>query len=138
MATLGATPNFLVAGRVTDDGREAVIALRLSSLGGSGRSAEVQAVIDTGFTDWLTIPAGVAEYLGLPVRGSVEAELADGRVERLPIYRVRVSWHGRTRSVKAYAAPGFAEEALIGMSLLRGSRLTVDATPGGTVRIEEL
>ncbi len=136
MATLGATPNFLVAGRVTDGGREAVIALRLSSLGGSGRSTEVQAVIDTGFTDWLTIPAGVAEYLGLPVRGSVEAELADGRVERLPIYRVRVSWHGRTRSVKAYVAP--AGEALIGMSLLRGSRLTVDAVPGGDVRIEEL
>ncbi len=125
-----------MTGRVTGDGREAAIALRLSAPEGAGRSTEVRAVIDSGFTDWLLIPTMVAEHLGLPVRGSVDAELADGRVERLPIHRVAVSWHGRTRSVRAYAAP--AGEALIGMSLLRGSRLTVDATPGGAVRIEKL
>jgi len=128
----------VITGRVTDDGREAAITLRLFAPGPTedGRSADIRAVIDSGFTDWLFVPTAVAEQLDLPLRGSVEAELADGRVERLPVHRARVSWHGRTRSVKAYVAP--AGEALIGMSLLRGSRLTVDAVPGGDVRIEEL
>ena len=78
----------------------------------------------------------MAEYLGLPIRGSVDAELADGSVEHLPVHRVGVSWHGQTRTVRAYGAP--TDEALIGMSLLRGSRLTVDSVPGGAVLIEEL
>ncbi|MEJ7842864.1 MAG: hypothetical protein WKF95_13965 [Rubrobacter sp.] len=127
----------MMTGRVTDDGREAVITLQLSAPGPreNGRSADVRAIIDSGFTDWLFVPTVVAEQLDLPFRGSVEAELADGRIERLPIHRVRVLWHGRTRSVRAYAAS--AGEALIGMSLLSGSRLTVNAEPGGDVRIEE-
>lgn len=65
-----------MTGRVTGDGREATILLRLSPPGSTGDSTEVRAVVDTGFTDWLTIPASVAEYLGLPVRGAVDAELA--------------------------------------------------------------
>lgn len=92
--------------------------------------------MDTGFTDELTMPASVAEYLGLPVRGSVDAELADGSVEQLPLHHVRISWHGRTRSVRAYGVS--SDEALIGMSLLHGSRLTLDSVPGGAVLIEEL
>lgn len=69
-----------MTGRVTDDGREAVIALRLSAPGPQdGRSVEVRAVVDSGFTDWLFVPTAVAERLGLSVRGSVEAEMADGR-----------------------------------------------------------
>ena len=132
----------MITGRVTDDGREATVALRLSAPGvrrtrpGEVRFAEVRAVIDSGFTDWLFVATATVEQLGLPVRGSVEAELADGRIERLPAHRVRVFWHGRPRVVKAYSAPD--GEALIGMSLLRGSRLTVEARPGGEVRIEEL
>lgn len=128
----------MITGRVTSDGREAEIPLQLSapSEARDGGSAEVRAVVDSGFTDWLFLPASVAERLKLPVRGSVEAEMADGRVERLPLHRVRVSWYGRSRFVKAYSAP--TGEALIGMSLLRGSRLTVNAVPGGEVLIEEM
>lgn len=126
----------MISGRVTGDGREAAITLRLSSPLEDGRSTDVRAVIDSGFTDWLFVPTAVAERLGLPIRGSVEAELADGRVERLPVHRTRVSWLGQMRLVKAYAA--LTGEVLVGMSLLRGSRLTVEATPDGDVRIEKL
>ena len=102
----------MIIGRVTDDGREAIVVLRPSSPTGSERSTDVRAVVDTGFTDWLTRPTAVAEYMNLPVRGSVDAELADGSVEQLPVYRVRVSWRGRRCSVRAYGAS--TDEALIG------------------------
>lgn len=44
-------------------------------------------------------------------------------------------WHGREREVQVLATEG---GPLVGMPVLRGSRLTVDATPGGAVRVEDL
>lgn len=69
------------------------------------------------------------------LRRSTEVELADGSILEVEIYRVGLLWHGRQRVVRAYVAPG---EVLIGMELLRGSRLMVDAVPEGEVSVEEL
>lgn len=95
----------------------------------------MEVVIDTGFTDRLTLPPEVVEELGLPLRGSVEAILADGSIETLPMYRARLLWHGRERTIRAYAASG---APLVGMGLLSGSELRVRVTEGGAVEIEEL
>jgi hypothetical protein len=46
-----------------------------------------------------------------------------------------VEWHGTPREVIALAADG---DPLIGMSLLRGSRLSIDVINGGEVRIDAL
>lgn len=123
----------MITGTVSADGREAQVALELHG-SKAEESTNVEAVIDTGFTDWLTLPRAVVEEMNLALRGSASVMLADGRVEELQIYRVGLIWHGRRRSVRAYAAPG---EALLGMSLLRGSRLHMDVEPGGAVTIEE-
>lgn len=51
-----------MTGNVTEDGREAAVALRLSAPAGEARarqSAEVRAVIDSGFKDWLFVPTPV-------------------------------------------------------------------------------
>lgn len=103
----------------------------------NNRSAEVGAVIDTGFEGTLWLPPELAEDLVLEqlLRRSAEVELADGTTLEVEVYRVGLLWHGRPRVVPAYVAPG---EVLIGMELLAGSRLTVDAVPGGEVIIEEL
>ena len=44
-------------------------------------------------------------------------------------------WHGIEREVVVIASDG---DPLVGMALRAGSRLTVDATPNGAVRVEEL
>lgn len=124
----------MITGRVTPDGREAVI--RVTLLGRAGTSPRVlEAVIDTGFTDRLTLPAEVVEELGLPLRGSADVVLADGSIETLPIYRVRLLWHGRERAVRTY---GTAGGPLVGMALLSGSELRVRVVENGPVEIEEL
>ena len=125
----------MITGTVTPDGGEAMIALHLVSLGRGGRSTDARAVIDTGFTDWLTLPPDVVRYLELPLRGSADVMLADGSVAALRIYRVGLVWHGRHLQARAYEAPG---GPLIGMGLLRGSRLEIDVVPGGSVVVEEL
>ncbi len=120
-------------GRVADDGSEPLITLRVHD--GSGGDAPIEAVVDTGFTGELTLPPETVESLSLRFQGDGTAALADGSVESFEIYRAALVWHSIPRLVLAYAVPG---PPLVGMELLRGSELRVEATPGGRVRIEEL
>ncbi len=121
-------------GRVVDDGTEAVLSLRIFDPGQAGREAEIQAVIDTGFTGHITLSEELARSLTLPELGSEELMLADGSMEIASVHRASVEWHGRPRTVPALAVGG---EPLIGMALLAGSRFEMDAVPGGEVLIEE-
>ncbi len=131
-------------GRIVSGVREAVIFLTVlggfasdSDAGSSrGQSVEIDAAIDTGFTGHFTLPASLAtEVLTLPARGFVEVELADGSATTLNVYEARVLWHGRPRRIPVYETEG---APLVGMSLLRGSRLTMEIMEGGAVEIEEL
>lgn len=120
-------------GRVVSDGREAVIAITVPG-GFTNGVVEVEAVIDTGFTGHLTLPPEVVRSLSLLRQGFVEVELADGGNATLEVFEARILWHGRPRRVPVYEAGG---SPLVGMSLLRGSRLTVEVVPGGMVAVEE-
>ena len=122
-------------GRVVPGGREAVLTLTIRSEDGDSEDlVDVEAVIDTGFSGHLTLPASFVGDLNLPREGDIEVELANGQIDELGVYEARVRWHSREVPVPVYEADG---EPLVGMSLLRGSRLTVDVAPGGDVLIEE-
>ena len=62
---------------------EPVVTLALQ--GPSGQTSEVEAVIDTGFTGFLTVTPALATELGLDFRGTSRATLADGS-DVIPIY----------------------------------------------------
>ena|SRR5829696_2422017 len=113
--------------------REAVV--RLTVLGDPGRSVEVEAVLDTGFTGHLTLPPEVVAELGLPLLGSRNSLLADSGRVTLDVYRGRVLWDGRRRPVQVLAARG---GALVGMSLLWGHKVSLSAAEGGEVIVEPL
>ncbi len=55
----------MITGRVTPDGREAVISLDVRGARDRGERSyrRIEAVIDTGFTGYLTLPADVAASL---------------------------------------------------------------------------
>ncbi len=122
-------------GRVVADGSEAVLLMRVFEPGRGGRQADVEVVIDTGFTGHLTLPVGVASSLALPELGFEEIALADGRTEIASVRRASVEWYGCSRTIPVLAVEG---DPLLGMALLSGSRLRMDAVPGGAVSIEEL
>ncbi len=121
-------------GYVSDDGTEAVIELNLRGSRGVGQ--QIEAVIDTGFTSTLILPPEVVDRLDPPVARSAEFELADGRVETVPGYQIGLIWHGRSRTVRAYET-GHGSP-LVGMGMLAGSRLEIEAVAGGLVNVEEL
>src|SRR5436305_8325367 len=108
--------------------REAV--LKIMVIGPDGTQSMVEAIIDTGFTEEMTLPPAVVSMLKLPFRTAALMKLADGSDVMMDAYDADVVWHGSPRRIIVYAAEG---SSLIGISLLYGSRLTLDAIDGGNV-----
>lgn len=110
---------------------EAVVALALEDPTGSMR--EIEAVVDTGFNGYLTLPSVLVENMRLPVVGDGEAVLADGSEATFDVHSVTVVWDGRPTYVET-AAVGV--NPLVGMALLQGHNLNVDVENGGRVKIQ--
>ena len=119
-------------GRVDGDAREAI--LPLTVIGRSAVRAEVEATVDTGFTGSLCLSIDVVRSLSVPFVGRGVAVLADGSTVETSYHRARVLWHGREIAVQVLVTEG---GPLVGMTLLRGSVLTVAVSPGGEVTVEE-
>jgi clan AA aspartic protease len=122
----------MITGVVTSS-REAVIHVLVR--GAHDQEAEVEAVIDTGFTGFLTLPARLIARLGLPFAGTTRAALADGSEVSMDVFEATVLWGDQDRGVVVLAAEG---AALVGMALLSGYRVTLEVQDRGAVRIELL
>jgi clan AA aspartic protease len=120
----------MIAGTVNAD-YEAVIRLRVQ--GPSGHAPEVDAIIDTGFHGFLTLPPALVTALGLTRLSRGRALLANGSEELFDIYGVTVLWDGQQRYVEADAVD---TTPLVGMSLLDGYDLHIQAADGGQVTIQ--
>jgi clan AA aspartic protease len=122
----------MITGNVTAD-LEAIVPLIV--LGASGQQQPLDAVLDTGFSGYLTLPPGLIASLGLAWLGREQGILADGSVELFDVYRAAVLWDGRPRPVEVDAADG---SPLLGMALLQGHELRMEVVAGGGVSIVAL
>ena len=106
--------------------------VRITVGGPSGHALESEAVIDTGFTGFLTLPPGVVSQLALPLVEVDDVMLADGQRVLVRQYRAQVDWDGRRLPVIVHCLDG---TPLIGMSLLEGFLLTMRIVDNGPVTI---
>lgn len=113
--------------------REAVISLKVVDPASRGR--EFDAVVDTGFNGFLTLPASSIRDLGLVWRGRGRAMLADGTDCLFDRYDATVFWDSRPRRIVVDEAES---DPLVGMSLLDGHELTIQVTEGGRVTVAPL
>jgi clan AA aspartic protease len=111
---------------------EAIISVSVKN-GNSLKSFD--AVIDTGFTGFLSLPTAIIMQLGLQWSYRDRATLGDGSETVFDVYNAEIVWNGQLRSIEIDAAE---TEPLLGMALLRGYRLQVDTIEGGLVTIETL
>ncbi len=113
--------------------REAV--LKLTVFSSAELPKEVDAVIDTGFNEYVTLtPEQISEF-GLIRRAYIHASLGDGNFVSLPVYTIDILWHGQLRSVDVLETNN---EPLIGLALLYGSRVLLDVVDGGSVAVSPL
>ena len=128
-------------GRVSaiDEILEAVTTLLVH---GDGNAIEgIEFIIDTGYTGELTLPQDIIDRLNLQAANYDEADigptvvLADGTISAVTVYVAGILWHDQLRNVEV---DSLGVTPHIGMRLLRGSNLSIDAAPGGRVTITEL
>lgn len=116
-------------------GANRTAAVRIQVRGLNDVREDLTAVIDTGFSGFLSLPGERVDRLGLATVGTRRARLADGTQVVSMIYVCEVYWHGRFREV---ATVRLGREPLVGMSLIWGSELRIRAEAGGEAEIEEL
>ena len=105
-------------------------------IGNSNRKLQkIEAVIDTGFNGYLSLPSTIITDLNLPWSGSDIVTLGDGSETFFDLYIATIIWDGKYREIDIVESE---TEPLLGMAMLYGYRLQVDNVEKGIVKIEAL
>lgn len=96
---------------------------------------EVEAVVDTGFSAFLSLPSQTIRDLGLDFQQTLFATLADGNDVELQTYSATARWNDELLPIYVIQSES---QPLLGMSFLENHQLTIEVRDGGTVRLETL
>ena len=107
--------------------------LTVSNIFEPERTLTISAIVDTGNAFHLTLPPEHIRQLALPRQGYRIAGLADGSAVHFPAYAGAVLWDDQNRAILIIESDS---EPLLGMAMLWGSRLVIDAWEDGDVAIE--
>jgi clan AA aspartic protease len=121
----------MMAGNVNAD-LEAKLRLTLQTT--PGQTHDIQTVIDTGFTGFLTLPSSLIAILDLPWLCRQQGQLADGSIHAFDVFSVTVLWEGRQRLIEVEAVDA---DPLLGMEMMRGHELRMNVEEGGLVTISK-
>ena len=116
---------------VVNAAREAVVTLYLQEP--EGRTRDIEAVVDTGYSGFLTLPTPLVTELGLPFAYMGQAILANDAHVDFDVHYVTVLWDGQPRDIEADAT---GSTPLVGMLLLDRHNLNIDVVDGGRVVIQ--
>jgi clan AA aspartic protease len=113
--------------------REAVV--QLAVFGKNQQRQGIKAIIDTGYTGFLTLPSTIITTLGLTWYMQQEGILGDGSLCVFNVYEASAIWDGQTRTIEINESEA---DPLVGMGLLEGYELKIQAVSGGLVKITAL
>jgi clan AA aspartic protease len=118
---------------VVSRNREATISLVI--VNESRQTKLITAVIDTGYTGFLSLPNEIITELNLSWTGIDRGTLGDGSEVTFEIYAAKVIWDGEYRDIPINEAE---TDPLVGISLLYGYDLHIQTVEGGSVTIKLL
>ena len=93
-----------------------------------------EAIEDTGFNGWLSLPPDAIAELNLRWKRRGRAILGDGSECVFSVYEAVVIWDGEVRTIPIDEADS---EPLIGMSLMAGYQLTIQVAEDGYVELRK-
>jgi clan AA aspartic protease len=109
--------------------------VRLKLISARDEEIELSAIIDTVYNGEVILSENKIQEMGLEFLGTIDTELADGRIVELDLFRGRIKWFGRIQEVAVGASR--SEDALLGTLLLSDCELDINFKEGW-VKIEEL
>jgi clan AA aspartic protease len=107
----------------------------LSVCGSDGKVYTQDAIIDTGFNGWLSLPTDLITQLNLTWKRRGRAILGDGSECVFNVYQAVLVWDGNLLTIPVDEADS---EPLVGMSLMEGYQLTVQVFEGGRVELSKV
>ncbi len=104
-----------------------------AQVGASGvRMIALDAVLDTGFSGYISLPLATITTLQLPFVETRTYSLGNNMRVDFDLHRATVLWDSQQRDILVLASEA---HPLVGMSLLKGFRVSLDVIDGGEVRI---
>ena len=98
-----------------------------------GRLRRVEAVLDTGFDDFLALPGHWVQRLGLFWVGIMPMRVATSEWAHFDVYEATIWWFGARLSIRVLQTQS---EILVGTRLLWESQLTAQFWKGGVVSVQ--
>jgi clan AA aspartic protease len=118
---------------VVNQSCEATIALVVGNA--NQQNQRIDAVIDTGYTGFLSLPREIIVNLNLPWTGIDRGTLGDGSEVTFEVYAATIIWDGQYQDIPINEAE---TDPLVGMSLLYGYDVYIRAMKGGNVTIKAI
>jgi clan AA aspartic protease len=109
--------------------------ISLSVRGSDGQVYTQNAIIDTGFNGWLSLPPDLIAQLNLRWKRRGRAILGDGSECVFNVYEAVLVWDRDLLTIPVDEADS---EPLIGMSLMEGYQLMVQVFEGGLVKLSKV
>ncbi len=109
--------------------------MNLRVQGPSGKTAELSALIDTGFNGFLTLPSEAIGKLALAWLFRQNGELADGTIQVFDVFEAAVEWDGQPRLIEVEAVDA---EPLLGMRLMADHELWIEIREDGPATITRM
>jgi clan AA aspartic protease len=113
--------------------QEAIV--QLAVLGENQQSQRIKAIVDTGYTGFLTLPSTIITTLNLTWYMQQEGVLGDGSLCIFNVYEASIIWDGQIRTIEINESN---TDPLVGMGLLEGYELKIQAIADGLVTITAL
>lgn len=107
----------------------------LSVCGSDGKIYTQDAIVDTGFNGWLSLPPDLIAQLNLRWKRRGRAILGDGSECIFNVYEAVVVWDGVFLTIPVDEANS---EPLVGMSLMEGYQLMVQVFEDGRVELSKV
>ncbi len=107
----------------------------LSICGSDGKVYTQDAIVDTGFNGWLSLPRDLITQLNLKWKRRGRAILGDGSECVFNVYEAVLVWDGNFLTIPIDEADS---EPLVGMSLMEGYQLMVQVFEGGRVELSKV
>jgi clan AA aspartic protease len=109
--------------------------VRLKLISAMEEEIELSAIIDTGYNGEVILSENKIQEMGLEFLGTIDTELADGRIVELDLFRGRIKWFGRIQEVAVGASR--SDDTLLGTLLLADCELDINFKDGWA-KIEQL
>ncbi|MBE8998068.1 clan AA aspartic protease [Nostoc sp. LEGE 12447] len=122
----------MIAGIVNVD-LEPIISI--SICGSDGKIYTQDAIVDTGFNGWLSLPPDLIAQLNLRWKRRGRAILGDGSECVFNVYEAVLVWDGDILIIPVDEADS---EPLVGMSLMEGYQLMVQVFENGRVELSKV